>query len=92
MPKQEEIREGIRKELGKLYRSRGAAVFPEDITAILTYLKSQGVVIRVEKELPKLKKLEGEATLKEKMAYLSGTEDYRDNLKGTGFCAYEEII
>ena len=55
-------------------------------------LKSQGAVLKLEKELPELKKLGGEAALKEKMAYLSGVEDYRDMLKKAGWCAYEELI
>ena len=58
----------------------------------LEFLKSQGMVLKVKRDLPELKKLEGEATPKEKMAYLSGVEDYRDMLKETRFTSYEELI
>ncbi|KKM89157.1 hypothetical protein LCGC14_1251380 [marine sediment metagenome] len=90
MNKQEKIREGFKNRLNWLTLENK----PLDVIVkeSLEYLKSQGAKVTVERELPELKKLEGEATLKEKMAYLSGVEDYRAMLKKAGWCAYEEII
>lgn len=68
--------------------------FPNDTLCdeILSYLHSQGVVIRVERELPELKKLLGEATLQEKMAYLSGVKDYQAKIQEAGYVVVETLI
>ena len=91
MTKQEEIREGIANILmdcGDEYWKHCSM----EAELILIYLHSQGVVLKVERELPKLKELVGEVSLLEKMGYLSGVREYQDQIRKAGFVAVEPFI
>ncbi len=104
--KQEEIREGLAKRryydgmigIGSgipQWEDRTEAErehFRAKIDDDFNYLHSQGVVIKVDRELPKLKSLTGDASLKEKLAFLQGVEALREEVIKAGYEAVEPLI
>ena len=99
MTKQEEIRVGTDvafKHFAELIRSKPKKLDAELVTNMrkeyLDYLHSQGVVIKVEREFPKLVSLTGEASLPEKAAYLLGTKDAKEQYIKAGFEAVEPLL
>jgi hypothetical protein len=94
--KQEEIREGIAKficgGLDPLKRAVPSELSYRKSDNILTYLKSQGCVLKVVKELPDnkaaRKQLESELFKGETNWYYKGQLDMLE----AGYTAYEELI
>lgn len=65
----------------------GSVKFPEQGVLIKTFhlereLDKQGVVIKVDRELPKLVSLTGKASLSEKCAYALGVSDMAEKMAG----------
>ena len=77
MTRQEEIREGFSD------RVYGLAYQPPDIDAILQYLKSEGMVLKVDTKLPPIDNSKGE--------WKTGLE-YKQDIEKMNLTAYEELM
>lgn len=62
------------------------------LNKMFSYLDSVGVVIKVDRELPKLISLTGEATIAEKSSYLLGVDDCKEQFVKAGYVAVEPLI
>lgn len=98
--KQERIREGIAKKLA-LYACENdwnklspfrKQIYLDQALVIMEYENSQNVVIKVERELPKLLSLAGEASIEEKSAFVLGVENLKEEMLKAGYVAVESLI
>ena len=94
MSKQEEIREGVGKRLD-LYIDEGSVEerLIKRADKILSYLHSQGVVIKVERELPEswVVTYGGEAPTPDR-AYVAGQEDGKADMLEAGCGFFEPLV
>ena len=89
MSKQSEIREGI---AGLINLSISEDTKRTISNAIILYLHRESVVIKVDRKLPKLISLTGEAPIEEKSAYLLGTADCKEQFVKAGYVAVGSLI
>jgi len=96
MTKQEKIRQGLLTEVKYITKAGdnlNKIAEAECITdQMLNYLHSEGMVIKVDRELPELKSLPSEASAEEKAAYLLGAINALRHIEDAGFVAVEPII
>ena len=99
MTKQEEIQEGLAVKLAS-FEGRKYWQMPDvdkeywltQSSASLQYLHSQGVVIKVDRQLPRLKSITSEATVEEKSAFLLGLKYAQEGIIEAGYVAVESLI
>ena len=99
MTKQEEIEKGLLKIfLEKAAKLKETGVVGGVGKAFMEFLHENGLVIKVDRELPKIKAVperifENEKdTIHTKMCYLAGIKDYQTKVKEDGYVAVESLI
>lgn len=102
MPKQEEIREGIAHQQVTMPLNMPKQFVGTDLAdRIIEYLHSQGVVIKVERELPKspdtdylISQYEGEEATAEDVTlmHLNGIEKGKSLMLRAGYVAVEPLM
>lgn len=93
MTKQEEIREGMEKLVSEAYWYEGKRNIVVDIAKkMLLYLHSQGVVLKVDRELPETWRVTYSDPPTPNKAYEYGQSDGKQDMLKAGYVAVESLI